>query len=251
MQTLGRRPQDSALSGQRKETRAAGLIRKSGLARRWVCESDEVRRRPSHCLWDHSIEVCSAHPKGQKPPGPAEGAAGSVRHPPVGPGFLLESSPARARDSSLRRSRSGSIQRPRKRCPWAWKKTRRAHAAAQALRPCGRPPLALSLAAKPASEASYPDVGLASGSCSGPSSRPRGKEWEWEGPREGPRAPIGKKLVCRAQYSFARERPCGARNGGDAGVRALDGRGDVADFGQVPPGRPPGQQREGHADPRA
>lgn len=117
--------------------------------------------------------------------------------------------------------------------------------------PAGGPPLALSLAAKPASEASYPDVGLASGSCSGPSSRPRGKEWEWEGPREGPRAPIGKKLVCRAQYSFARERPCGARNGGDAGVRALDGRGDVADFGQVPPGRPPGQQREGHADPRA
>lgn len=200
-----------ARQGQKKRNGDDGT---GGLFRRCVSELHKVGPKSgSHSLWAIPRKFAAPTP-GHKLPAPTEGVAPgfrSVSHSPVEPGFLLKSYPAQAQDFVAPvSSQDRDLQHRRERdpCPHP-ARSRRADPTARDPHRAERLACVERPEANPASEASCPDVGLASGNRSGRGRRRGQGSQAFEGSSgRGPGALEGS-LVRRVQDSLARERPCG------------------------------------------
>lgn len=119
----------------------------------------------SHSLPANSKEICTSCTNCQRRPRARPRGSRNVRHPPVGPGFFLESFREQARDCHSGSSQGVGLQRQREHGSCSRTRSRRDDPAARPLT-ARAPHLSQEPASDPGSEASRPDVGLASGSCS-------------------------------------------------------------------------------------
>lgn len=200
--------------------------------RRRVSARYTAGRRPARAPPGPVPNTSAAPTRGEGP------GSGSVRHPPVGPGVLLEFSRALGPDLVTPVARGvGGLQRPRECGSCCPTRSRRYDPAAPAPRGAGWPCLCGAPAADPVREASCPDVGLASGSCS---RRGRARGRCSGASRERAPGPPQGSLTHAVQDSFARKRPCGLRN-----VRRPAGAGALGRAGHGACGCPRGPPRRG------
>lgn len=197
----------------------------------------------SHSLAAPSKELCGADVSGHRPPAPtqADGAgSGSARHPPVGPGFLGESSPAQARDvvtaglpgwGLQRRPEPSSCSRPRSR-------------GAQAPRRAGRhtcvegPPVTPRARLRARMWASLPGAAPAGAELRAGVPGPRGKEWK------GGSGALTKQADSRSAKFFRKGAPLGAE-----GREEPQGVGPLLRNGRCLPAALTAHGAQDHADP--
>lgn len=107
-------PRQGKLIGSPGESKAQGALAREGrerrteedaqkiLFRRWICEPYNVGRRPTHTSSPPIPKgICTSYTNRQLRPRARPRGSGNVRHPPVGPGFFLESFREQARDFVL------------------------------------------------------------------------------------------------------------------------------------------------------